>query len=89
MLTVESLTFQNAREVLEQGCAAVRSGDTVIDLANIKTADSSAVAVLLAWQRSATSAGAKLTYLNLPPSLQSLAALYGVEAFLHLEHHHH
>jgi phospholipid transport system transporter-binding protein len=87
MLTVESLTFQNARAVLEQGCAAVRSGETVIDLANVKTADSSAVAVLLAWQRSANKAGVKLTYLNIPPSLQSLAALYDVESFLH--HHHH
>jgi phospholipid transport system transporter-binding protein len=87
MLTVESLTFQNARAVLEQGCAAVRSGETVIDLANIKTADSSAVAVLLAWQRTATHAGSKLTYLNIPAGLQSLAALYDVESFLH--HHHH
>lgn len=87
MLTVESLTFQNARTVLEQGCAAVRSGETVIDLANIKTADSSAVAVLLAWQRSAAHAGTKLTYVNIPPSLSSLAALYGVDSFLH--HHHH
>jgi phospholipid transport system transporter-binding protein len=87
MLTVESLTFQNARAVLEQGCAAVRSGETVIDLGNIKTADSSAVAVLLAWQRSAASVGATLTYQNIPPSLQSLAELYGVDAFL-LHHHH-
>ena len=87
MLTVESLTFQNARAVLEQGCAAVRSGETVIDLGNIKTADSAAVAVLLAWKRSANKAGTKLTYLNIPAGLQSLAALYGVESFLH--HHHH
>ena len=89
---IEALTFQNAKAALEQGYGAIKAGKTVFDLASVKTADSSAVAVLLAWKRAARKAGAALSYVNLPASLQSLAALYGVDAFLvespaNLQHH--
>jgi phospholipid transport system transporter-binding protein len=82
VLSIESLTVENARAVLEQGCAAIRAGQTVFDLGAVKVADSSAVAVLLAWERMAFKAGVALTYRHLPPSVQSLSTLYGVDAFL-------
>jgi phospholipid transport system transporter-binding protein len=92
MLSIESLTVQNARAALEQGCAAIKAGQTVFDLGAVKVADSSAVAVLLAWQRNARKAGVVLVYRNLPQSVQSLALLYGVDAFLGAApadlHHH-
>ncbi|MGZ3184013.1 MAG: STAS domain-containing protein [Telluria sp.] len=82
MLTFDTITFQNARAVLEQGCAAIRGGQLELDLAGIKAADSSAVAVLLAWQRTARAAGATLRIHNVPAGIQSLAHVYGVDSLL-------
>jgi phospholipid transport system transporter-binding protein len=90
--SIETLTVINAKQALDQGLAAIKAGQTVFDLGTVKTADSSAVAVLLAWKRAARKSGAALSYVNLPASLQTLAALYGVDAFLvespaNLQHH--
>jgi phospholipid transport system transporter-binding protein len=92
LASIDTLTVQNAKAALDQGIAAIKAGQTVIDLGAIKAADSSAVAVLLAWKRAARKSGAALAYVNVPASLQSLAALYGVDAFLvdtpaNLHHH--
>jgi phospholipid transport system transporter-binding protein len=89
---IDNLTFGNAKAALEQGLAAIKAGKTVFDLATVQAADSSAVAVLLAWKRAARKAGVTLSYVNLPASLQSLADLYGVDDFLidtpaNLQHH--
>ena len=90
--SITTLTVQNAKAALDQGVAAIQAGQTVFDLATVQAADSSAVAVLLAWKRIARKAGVALAYVNVPPGLQSLAALYGVDAFLvdtpaNLQHH--
>ncbi len=90
--SITSLTVQNAKAALAQGVAAIQAGQTVFDLGSVAVADSSAVAVLLEWKRTAQRAGATLAYVNLPASLQSLATLYGVDAFLvaspaNLQHH--
>ncbi len=87
-----SLTLQTATASLGQGVAAIKAGQTVFDLAGLKVADSSAVALLLAWKRAARKAGVSLSYVNIPAGLQSLAALYGVDDFLvespaNLHHH--
>jgi phospholipid transport system transporter-binding protein len=82
MLSIDALTFQTAREALEQGAAAIKAGSTVIDLGNVHSTDSSGVAVLLAWQRKARAARQALAYVNVPPSLLSLASLYGVDDLL-------
>jgi phospholipid transport system transporter-binding protein len=79
---LELLTFQTARGALERGLAALRAGQTVFDLTSVKLADSSGVAVLLEMQRQARLAGVTVSFINLPVSLQSLAALYGVDTLL-------
>ena len=89
---ITALTVQNAKAALAQGLKAIKAGHTVFDLGTVTVADSSAVAVLLEWKRAARKAGAALSYINLPASLQSLAALYGVDEFLvaspaNLQHH--
>ncbi|ATQ73238.1 NTP-binding protein [Massilia violaceinigra] len=89
---IDTLTVHNAKAALVQGFDAINAGQTVFDFGSVKVADSSAVAVLLAWQRAARTAGVVLSYVNLPVSLKSLAALYGVDAFLvdtpaNLHHH--
>jgi phospholipid transport system transporter-binding protein len=75
-----SLTFDNAAAVLEAGLHAIAGGQREIDLAGLEAVDSAAVAVLLAWQR----AGRPLVFSSLPPNLQSLIDLYGVNSLLSL-----
>ena len=82
MLSLEALTFQSARAALEQGAQAIQAGETVFDLAGIQAADSSGVAMLLAWQRRAQAAGQRLSFINMPDNVRKLAALYGVDSLL-------
>lgn len=89
---IETLNIHNAQAALVQGYDAIKAGKTIFDLGSVKATDSSAVAVLLAWQRAARTAGVALSYINLPDSLKSLAELYGVDEFLvatpaNLQHH--
>ena len=49
-----------------------------VDLAQVEAADSSAVSMLLSWLRNAQKHEAKLTFVNVPVNLRSLADLYGV-----------
>ena len=78
----ESLTLANARLVLAEGLRAIAAGQPEIDLSQLATVDSSAVATLLAWKRAAAARNAPLVLSNLPESLRSLAGLYGVAALL-------
>ncbi|HWJ93824.1 MAG TPA: STAS domain-containing protein [Telluria sp.] len=82
MLSLEALTFQTARAALEQGCAAISAGETVFDLGGVKTADSSGVALMLAWLRKAQAKGQRLTFINVPQNLDTIARLYGVDGLL-------
>lgn len=73
-LTIDSITG-----VLAESERLFTGRDTlVVDLAGVTEVDSSAVSLLLQWQRSARAAGRTVTVVNLPASLKSLAALYGV-----------
>ncbi|MBI5750689.1 MAG: STAS domain-containing protein [Hydrogenophilales bacterium] len=56
--------------------AGMLEGVTLVDLAGVTEADSSAVSLLLEWRRQAK--GDALRFANLPPALKSLADLYGV-----------
>ena|ERR1035437_7128987 len=76
------LTADNAKTTLEAGLSAIEAGQTEIDLADVTTVDSAAVATLLAWQRAARQRGAALSFLNLPANLHSLVTLYGVADLL-------
>jgi phospholipid transport system transporter-binding protein len=82
MLSLDALTFDTAQAALEQGCAAIRAGETVFDLGGVRAADSSGVALLLAWQRRAHDAGQKLTFINVPSNIDALTHLYGLDGLL-------
>jgi len=77
-----SFTVDNATHMLAAGLQAIASGQTCIDLSDVVTVDSSAVATLLAWQRAAKNRGVTLQLGILPANLQSLADLYGASALL-------
>jgi phospholipid transport system transporter-binding protein len=78
-----NLTVNNAKTAFEAGLRAIADGQTEIDLGQLTVVDSAAVATLVSWQRAAQERGATLTFLNMPPNLQSLAELYGVADWLH------
>ena len=82
MLSLDALTFDNAQAALEQGCAAVTAGETVFDLGGVKAADSTALALMLAWQRRAQAQGRVLKFINVPGNIDALGRLYGVEELL-------
>ncbi len=78
-LDVARIANDNASALLEQGLAAIRSGDTEFDLSAVKECNTAAVAMVLAWQREASARGGALRLTGLPGNLTSLAQLYGVD----------
>jgi phospholipid transport system transporter-binding protein len=84
--TGATLTHESAKAALSAGLAQIASGATAVDCAPLTQFDSSALAVLLAWQRAASQRGATLSVVNLPAALASLARAYGVDSLLHERH---
>lgn len=82
MLVEGSATLKNVTQLLEEGYALVRDGVTEADLGEVTEADSSLLAATLAWMREARALGRELTVANLPPALQTLTELYGVQELL-------
>jgi phospholipid transport system transporter-binding protein len=81
------MLIANARALLEAGYGLLRvesEKDVLLDLASVKEADSSALAVLFGLQRSAATRGVALRVAHSPASLLSLAGLYGVAESLPL-----
>jgi phospholipid transport system transporter-binding protein len=74
--------MNNAAQIAAAGIEAIRAGDATFDLSAVLTCDSSAVAVVLAWQREAQARGAQLRLSGLPAGLASLATVYGVASLL-------
>ena len=78
-LTMDTIgaSFNDAMQPLE-------GKNWTVDLAQVEAADSAAVSLLLGWQRNAQRHEAKLTLVNVPENLRSLADLYGVAEALPL-----
>ncbi len=76
------LTFAEAADVLQAGMQAILGGETEIDLQHLQRFDSTAVAAVLAWHRQAVRQGVPLRVVNLPPGLESLAKVYGVDPLI-------
>jgi phospholipid transport system transporter-binding protein len=78
---VSPMLITNASGLLAAGRRLLDAGtekEVIFDLKSVQEVDSSALAVLFAWQRSATMRGAVLHINNPPKSLLSLARLYGL-----------
>ncbi len=72
-----ALTLANVTALSEAGKQQL-SGDVVVDLAGVTEVDSTALSLLLEWRRTAQQNNFRISFRNLPESLKSLAALYGV-----------
>lgn len=84
--TGATLTHESAKVALSAGLAQISAGASAVDCSALTQFDSSALSVLIAWQRAAHERGVTLSVLNLPAALASLARAYGVESLLHERH---
>jgi phospholipid transport system transporter-binding protein len=71
------VTLHNVEQFIANG-ATFEGTNPVVDFARVTTVDSSAVSLMLEWIRHFNSTGRKISFINLTPSLRSLAELYGV-----------
>jgi phospholipid transport system transporter-binding protein len=81
------VNMDNASTLLAEGTSALdqagKAGAGIdIDLGGLTTMDSSLLAVIFAWMRTAKANGYSLRLLNLPANLLSLATVYGVADLL-------
>ena len=81
-ISTMAITIANAARVLEASRALPLPGDGVVDCSALHPVDSTAVAVLLAIKRRAIDEHKPLAFINITPSLHTLADLYGVEELL-------
>ncbi len=73
------LTFDDAAAVLAGTQALPLPASGIVDLSGLAHADSAALAVLLALQRRAATERRSLAFAGVPPLLDSLARVYGLE----------
>lgn len=78
-------TLDQIGALLDEGVKQIDAGVTRVDMSGVTEADSGALALLLAWMRASQRVGRTLAVVNLAPGLDSLASLYGVDAFLRAE----
>lgn len=82
MVVSGAVTLAGVAALLEQGRAQIQQGARVVDLAGVTELDSSALAMLLAWQREARAGNRELAFTGFPDGLTAIARLYGVDGLL-------
>ena len=85
LLVRGAVTLADVTRWREAGLQAIDRDGLTIDLAGVEEADSSALSLLLEWQRAARTRGFRIRYSGLPANLRSLAEVYGVLELLALE----
>ena len=79
------LIMADAAGLFGKGLPLSESGaDLVVDMAQVEAVDSSAVSLMLTWLRAAQRSNVKLSFVNVPENLLSLANLYDVAESLSL-----
>jgi phospholipid transport system transporter-binding protein len=76
------VTMVNATALREEGLRLFTAAEVTVDLAAVTEVDSAALSLIFEWRRAALGASRKITFVNLPDNLKSLAALYGVTELL-------
>ena len=77
-----ALTLDDAADVLEASRSLALPANGAVDFSRLTHADSAALAIMISLKRRAVAEGHALTLRGLPPSLRSLAVVYGVENLL-------
>ncbi|HTP97512.1 MAG TPA: STAS domain-containing protein [Burkholderiales bacterium] len=84
LLVQGAVTLANVTAELAAGLALLTRDGLIVDLGGVEEADSSALSLLLEWQRAAKARGYTLRFANMPANMQSFAKLYGVEELIPL-----
>lgn len=79
-----SVTMATVSALFNEGLKPRENGGVTVDFAKIEKVDSSAVSLMLVWMREAQRNKARLSFINVPDNLLSLAKLYGVAELLTL-----
>ena len=79
-----TMRLPEAGALRDKGLALLKSARS-IDLSGVNDVDSSAIAVLLAWERASVGPGGPLPVTGAPAGLTSLARLYEVSSFCGLD----
>lgn len=77
-----AVTIGTVPDLVDAISEHLTQGVKQVDLSRVTEVDSSAVALLLEWQRQAAGRGATLGWTGVPAALQNLANLYGVQELL-------
>jgi len=77
-----ALTMDTAAGALEASSALPLPSAGVIDFDGLRHADSAALAVMIALKRRGVAEGRPIALEGVPPTLMSLAVVYGVEPLL-------
>jgi phospholipid transport system transporter-binding protein len=72
------VTIDNVVATVARGAALFNQENQMVDLGGITEVDSSAVSMLLEWQRETGRRKFKIQFANIPPKLHNLVRLYGV-----------
>lgn len=79
------IIFDNVVELERQGSQIIQAQDKVIfDFGEVARSDSSALALLLAWLRSANKFHKSISYKNVPETLLIMAQSFDINTFLPL-----
>jgi phospholipid transport system transporter-binding protein len=78
------ITIASVVEIIEQGVNLFDRTDLIIDFEQVTEVDSSAVSMLLEWQREALKNNQKLYFSNISENLKNLTQLYGVSELVPL-----
>ena len=81
-IEADDMSLANAASLAALGIEAIQRGDATFDLSAVRTCDSSALVVLLAWQRTAQADGRAIEVSGVPDDMLSLAKVYGVNNIL-------
>ena len=73
-----NIEMDNANTLLKLSEALVLPVQAVVDFAKVAEVDTSAVSLILEWQRRGQAENKQISFVNLPKSLTSLTVLYGV-----------
>ncbi len=76
------LLINNASGLLAKSASLKMTQDLQIDLNDVTDADTSALGLVMAWQRRAEAEKTKIKIVNMPANLMSLVDLYNIRAFI-------
>jgi len=80
------LLMNNASKLLDLSEKLEMSEVTVVDFSAVTDVDTSALSLMLEWQRRAEASNCQISFSNISDNLISLAELYGVTEFIPTKH---